>query len=337
MTRDALKTLFHPFDTGDLALPASNASVLFVNAEPGILPLEGFPGAIHCVQGFRPDFLRLKVAHPDVAQFAPEGPFDLALVLAGRHRGANELNLAAALERVAEGGLIVVAGAKDDGIQSLRKRAGAAVEIDGSLSKHHGIAFWFRRPADGGCIAAAFKADNPAVLVDGRFQTAPGMFSFDRVDPASLMLAESLPVDMKGTVADFCAGWGYLAARIAEFAGVKNVDLYEADFASLEAARMNVAGLRPEFGFHWHDLLSEPVTARYDAIVMNPPFHEGRASDPSLGQGMIKAAATALKKGGKLYMVANRRLPYEATLSTHFSDFAEIAGNGAFKVFAARR
>ena len=55
-----------------------------------------------------------------------------------------------------------------------------------------------------------------------------------------------------------------------------------------------------------------------DAVVMNPPFHEGRKADPELGQAFIEAAAGMLGAKGKLYMVANRHLPYEETLERLF-------------------
>ena len=48
------------------------------------------------------------------------------------------------------------------------------------------------------------------MLVDGRFRTAPGMFSHDRIDAGSRLLAECLPETAKGAAADFGAGWGYL-------------------------------------------------------------------------------------------------------------------------------
>jgi 16S rRNA (guanine1207-N2)-methyltransferase len=115
------------------------------------------------------------------------------------------------------------------------------------------------------------------------------------------------------------------------------LDLYEADFASLEAARGNVGATGFEPGFFWTDLLSEAVERRYDGIVMNPPFHRARAAEPEIGAGMIRAAGKALKPGGRLFMVANRQLPYEQVLNAAFSSHAEIARDGMFKVLSARR
>ena len=77
------------------------------------------------------------------------------------------------------------------------------------------------------------------------------MFSHDRIDAGSRLLAEHLPDNFKGRAADFGAGWGYLSAVLAErTTGLKAIDLYEADFESLEAARINLAAIprRPATG-----------------------------------------------------------------------------------------
>jgi 16S rRNA (guanine1207-N2)-methyltransferase len=83
--------------------------------------------------------------------------------------------------------------------------------------------------------------------------------------------------------------------------------------------------------------LAEEVGRRYDAVFMNPPFHASRAASPEIGTGMIRAAARALKPGGRLFMVANRHLPYEAALAAAFSSAVEIARDRDFKVLSARR
>lgn len=337
MAAEPLKTLFHPFEAEALPLPQKGERVLFLGAEPGFRLPEGFEAALHLVQGFRPHFRVLERAGHTVTP-RPEGDaFDAALVLVGRHRGQNEMRIVEAIERVAPGGLIVVAGGKEDGIDSLRKRIDELVPLEGHLPKHHGIAFWLRRPVD---LAAAEKlrTANPVALIEGRFRTAPGMFSFDRIDAGSKLLVDNLPKDLRGNIADFCAGWGYVAAEVAvRSPGLTGLDLYEADFDALEAAKGNIGQTDFEPGFFWIDLLSEPVERRYDAIVMNPPFHRSRAAEPEIGAGMIQAAGKALKPGGRLFMVANRQLPYEPVLKAVFSSHAEIARDGMFKVFSARR
>ncbi|TPI36390.1 class I SAM-dependent methyltransferase [Mesorhizobium sp. B3-1-6] len=335
MAAEPLKTLFYPFEAEALPLPRKDARVLFLGAEPGFRLPAGFEAALHLVQGFRPHFRTLQASGYAVTPRAEGTGFELALVLAGRHRGQNELRIADAIERTVPGGLIAVAGGKEDGIDSLRKRINALASLEGHLPKHHGVAFWFRRT--GTEAAATLRAGNPDLVVDGGFKTKPGMFSFDRVDAGSKLLAAHLPGDLKGNLADFCAGWGYLAAEVLQRShALTAIDLYEADFEALEAARLNVHGaIEPRF--FWTDLLTETVEQRYDAIVMNPPFHSGRAAEPGIGAGMIRTASKALKSGGRLFMVANRQLPYEQVLSAAFASHAEIARDGMFKVFSARR
>lgn len=337
MAAEPLKTLFHPFEAEALPLPQKGGRVLFLGAEPGFRLPEGFDAELHLVQGFRPHFRVLERAGHTVTP-RPEGDaFGAALVLVGRHRGQNEMRIAEAVARVAPGGLIVVAGGKEDGIDSLRKRIDELVPVEGHLPKHHGIAFWLRRPVDL-AIAEKLRAANPVALIDGRFRTAPGMFSFDRIDAGSKLLVDNLPKDLRGNIADFCAGWGYVAAEVAASSpGITGLDLYEADFDALEAAKGNIGVTSIEPGFFWIDLLSEPVERRYDVIVMNPPFHRSRAAEPEIGAGMIQTAGKALKPGGRLFMVANRQLPYEPVLKAVFSSHSELARDGMFKVFAARR
>lgn len=337
MTAEPLKTLFHPFACGAVDLPGPTARVLFVGAPGSFRAPKDFPSAIDCVQGFRPDFLALRRAGFAVSP-VPEGEgYDVALVLAGRHRGLNETRVAEALERTMAGGLVVVAGAKEDGAGGLATRVSDLLPVEGRLPKYHGTAFWLRRPVEIAETVATLRAGNGQKAVEGRFVAAPGMFSHQAVDAGSRLLSQSLPADLSGSVADFCAGWGYLAAEVARRCpAVARLDLYEADHGSLEAAKANLADFAAA-RFFWQDLAAEPVAERYDAIVMNPPFHRGRAAEPGVGRDMIRAAAAALRRGGRLFMVANRELPYEATLGGLFADWRETGREGGFKTFAATR
>jgi 16S rRNA (guanine1207-N2)-methyltransferase len=337
---DFTKTLFHPFEAGLLDMPGSAARALFLNAAPGFVRPQGFEGKIASVQDFRPDFLALKSAGIAVEPEAQGEGYDLALVLAGRHRGGNELWIAEALDRVRPGGLVVVAGGKTDGAASLAKRMAGLGEIEGRASKHHGVVFWLRRGGESDGVAAALRAANPPLVLDGGFRTVPGLFSHERSDAGSRLLADSLPAGLKGAAADFGAGWGYLSVRLAAHAPeVTSIDLFEAGFSACGAARANMAALAPQVAARvfWHDLAAEPVERRYDVIVMNPPFHHGRAAAPAIGEAMIRAASKALKPGGRLHLVANRPLPYEAVLQKHFARHGETVRDERFKVLWAAR
>ncbi|HUH48426.1 MAG TPA: class I SAM-dependent methyltransferase [Mycoplana sp.] len=342
MNDGSLKTLFHPFETGLLDSPGLNERVLFINAMPDFRLPEGFPAAINLQQDFRPTFRTLE-ATPHTVKPQPDGEgYGLTLVLAGRHRGQNELWIAEALKRTRTGGRIVVAGGKTDGGASLRKRFATLHPIDDHASKNHGVVFWLTKTdeAQTAETVAALEAANPPLILEGGFLTVPGVFSQAHADAGSQLLAAHLPANIKGHVADFGAGWGFLSVALAQRApDVAIMDLFEASFTACIAAKANMSNLAANIDcrVHWYDLLKEPLERRFDAIIMNPPFHQGRAAEPSIGEGMIRAASAALKPGGKLFMVANRALPYEPLLQACFGRSGETIRDDRFKVLWAIR
>ncbi len=182
--------------------------------------------------------------------------------------------------------------------------------------------------------------DAPRPIADGRFLSRPGLFAWDRIDAASALLASCLPTDLAGKGADLGAGFGYLSAEVlARCPGVIAMDLYEAEARALDLARLNLAAPgepapSARLAFHWHDVTAG-LADRYDFIVSNPPFHQGRADQPELGRAFIAAAAAALKPRGRLWLVANRHLPYEAELAQGFTSVRTVREQDGFKVIEA--
>lgn len=334
----AVETLFLPFASGDIDPPAEGARWAFLNAAASVAPLDdAFRAALVCEQGFRPQFLALQRAgyqsFPDLDTGGER--FAGCLVLAGKHKAENHTMIARAGRMVAPGGTVVVCGDKTLGIASLRKWVADRVEIAGSLAKHHATVFWFPAPQ-----ADAFAdAGTAPALVDGRFETAPGMFSPAKPDPGSALLAGHFDHRIAGAVADFGCGWGYLSAHVLERGRPESLALYEAHYPSLKAAERNLAALSGAVSVssHWRDLTSEPVARQFDWVVMNPPFHSGRASEPDIGKAFIAAASKALKPGGRLLMVANRKLPYEQALASGFRRVEEKTVSDGYKVIEGMR
>jgi 16S rRNA (guanine1207-N2)-methyltransferase len=315
------RALLHAFESGALA----PAPAFLLRAEP--LPLTD----VDAEQSFRPDFLRLKHATRRLEQ----GRYAQGLVLLTKHKEENFANIFRGWAMLAPGGTLVCSGANEDGAASLQKQAGKVFGLEGSLSKFHCRVFWLKRgeraPPDYWRGLASLQP-----VGDGSWLSQPGIFSWNRIDGGSALLAEHLPQDLAGHVADFGCGWGYLGRQIlARCPAVIALDLIDAEHRALEAARANVIDQRVTF--HWLDLAAEAAPATYAAVVCNPPFHAGRAAAPALGQGMIAAAARALRPGGRLFMVANRGLPYEPALRTHFASFETLADNNKFRVSRAIR
>jgi 16S rRNA (guanine1207-N2)-methyltransferase len=335
----ALQTLLLPIADGTLSWPEAGA--LFLRARDG-WPLHERPlPGLACEQSFKPDADALQRSGFAVRATAEDDTWPLILLLPPRQRDEARALFAHALARLQPGGSIVAAASNDAGAKSaeadLARVAGPLV----SRSKHKCRVFWTQPGTGTGDaeLAAQWRAlDAPRPIVGGRYTSRPGVFAWDRVDPASALLAEHLPADLHGRAADLGAGYGYLSIELLQrCAGITALDLYEAEGRALELARTNLAPfaqrLVPEF--RWHDVTAG-LPERYDVIVSNPPFHaQGSAERPDIGRRFIAVAAEALRPGGRLWLVANRHLPYESVLDASFGSTRLVAQRDGFKVVEA--
>jgi 16S rRNA (guanine1207-N2)-methyltransferase len=313
---------------GDAALHSAAQIVVFgPQAEDDLsaLPRDG----VTVVTGFKPDydhFARLGRNVVADAQAAPKA--DLAIVCLPRSKPAARDMLARAAGCLRAGGRLMVDGQKTDGIGAvLKDLADLGADLGEVISKAHGKLAVFTPPAR---LSHWFAAPQE---IDGGFVTRVGVFSADGPDRASQLLAEILPAKLPSRMADFGAGWGYLARAILARDGVRSLDLIEADAAALACARQNIPD--PRASFHWADVGEVRPALPWEAVVMNPPFHTTRSANPALGLAFITAAHARLAGHGQLWVVANRQLPYPAALRGLFRDVEEFGRDPTFRLIRA--
>jgi 16S rRNA (guanine1207-N2)-methyltransferase len=337
----ALDTLFLPLSNRALAWP--EGPVLFLRAREG-WAMRQFPlTQLVCEQSYKPFADELERGGLQAIADASESSvrYPLVLLLPPRQREEARALFARAISLCAPGGTVVASITNNEGAKSgeadLKRLAG----LGGSLTKHHCRVFWTRPlvgTPDAALHAQWSKLDAPRPILDGRFSSRPGVFAWDRIDPASALLAEHFPADLAGRGADLGAGYGYLSAEIlARCAQVSALDLYEAEARALELAKRNLAAFEHQaaLGYRWHDVTAG-LPEQYDFIVSNPPFHtQSRADRPDVGRRFIAVAAEALKPGGRLLLVANRHLPYEAVLNASFGQVRVAGERDGFKVIEA--
>lgn len=312
-------------ESGLVAWP-SDGTVVVYGARAGD-DLDGLPlDRTVLVQSFRSDHDALVARGHRVTVNGGTG-HAAALVCLPRARDQARAWLAEAALSVAPGGPIVVDGQKTDGVEAMWRDLRARRPVSEALSKAHGRIFVM--PAGPGLEDWA-ATDR---VVAGGLVTRPGVFSADGLDPGSTMLAAALPDYLPGYAVDLGAGWGFLTHAILSRKGVRRVDLVEADHAALECARINVTD--PRAHFVWADAATFRADGHADHVVCNPPFHIERKADPALGMAFLTTAARVLSPNGTLWLVANRHLPYAATLSALFREVAEIGMHPAFRVIRA--
>ena len=338
-----LATLLLPITQG--VLPLTNR-VGFLRARYGeaMQTLDAAP--FTCEQTFKPDADTLERAGfrvaTDITSSAQRYP--MMLVLPPRQRDEARALLARAIAATELSGRVVAAAGNNAGARSLETDLAELAGGVTSQSKNKCRVFWTpplsEAQVNTTLVQQWLALDQPRPILDGTFRSRPGIFAWDRVDPASQLLADQLPPGLAGRAADLGAGFGYLAVELLRRCpGVTSIDLYEAEARALDLARDNVQSIagRIEVNAYWHDV-TRGLEKKYDVIVSNPPFHSSSgADDPGLGRRFITAAAQALTPGGRLWLVANRHLPYENVLNANFGRVRIAVQQYGFKIIEATR
>lgn len=334
----ALETLFLPFSEGRLSWPTGGA--MFLRARDGWpLHQQPLPGLV-CEQSFKPEADALSQAGFAVNVDGGVKTYELVLLLPPRQRDEARALMARAVAMTKPGGRIIAAQSNDEGARSGESDlALLAGEVE-SMSKHKCRVFWTASLAqlNAALVAEWQSLDAVRPIADGRFVSRPGIFAWDRIDVASALLAEQLPPQLAGRAADLGAGFGYLAAELLmRCPGIATLDVYEAEQRALELARVNLQSVAGRVNYRWHDV-SAGLPEAYDVIVTNPPFHAQRGIDrPDIGRRFITVAAESLRPGGRLWLVANRHLPYEAVLSENFPVVRTVVQRHGYKIIEAVR
>jgi len=328
----ALETLMLAFSGTDPIPVPSRA--LFIGAEPHLdlaawTDLTGWQPIKHRAEGWD---------KAGLTRFdeLPEGRWPIVLVLPGKSRDEVLASFALARDRLEPGGHLVAAMPNTTGAGRFEKTLAKATGSIRSIQKNKCRVFF---AADDGTWDETLFAEWQALTLPHQipgtdYTTRAGIFSSEHIDPGSQMLVDHLPDHLSGQVADLGAGWGFLAAEaLRRSPRIKELALFEADARALDCARVNLGG-DPRVSFHWHDVVNG-LPGTYDVILMNPPFHTGHATRIDLGKAFIKTAAESLNRGGTLYLVANRQLPYEAVLEAGGLTFQRVAEDKTYKLITA--
>lgn len=164
----------------------------------------------------------------------------------------------------------------------------------------------------------------------------PGVFSHGEVDKGTRLLLEHLPKFAKGAkVHDFGCGCGIIASwlkvrqpEITVSASDINALAWKAAHATLKANKITDVVVHVAAGL-------KPIPGPLDAIVTNPPFHTGQKLDRKITDELFATARSKLRRGGAMYVVANRFLPYREIMEEQIGPTEVLADTPQFWVLKA--
>lgn len=337
MNNPALETLFYGLKQ---STPVDGGKVLFLNARAHA----ALTGSEVCVQWFKPYSDALVHGGYDVKRRVEDvsedmnGTFDTVYLLIPKNMTEARYLIAMAFGFLKpEGKLYCSCENKAGGTRLQKTVQQFGADIVQQISKHKSrFVEVVNVGVDQETVDVAIKAGAMQATEKTEFTSQAGIYGWDKIDKGSHVLLQHIPQDLKGKIADFGCGYGYLLQHILQQNdAVKKAYAIDADARALDATRANVGDdVRAEY--LWTDLtVPKNIPDRLDTIIMNPPFHEGKKTDSEIGISFIKTAAASLHRNGVMYMVANNQLPYEPALNEAFFTCEVIAQSGGFKVFKA--
>lgn len=335
MNDPVLNTLVMALQDGYVTV-APNAATLFLRARYGIAINDLNRESTVCEQGFKPAHDDLVSAGFKVVAENSEIGFDLTLALPPRQREEGRALLARAVASTRDGGTVLVCVSNLEGAKTVENDLKSLLGEVNALSKNKCRAFWGTVEAAklNRSLLESWLTLDAARPCDTGFISRPGLFSWDRIDKGSKILNDHLP-ELNGIGADLGCGYGYLMREaLTKNKGITRLDGYEAESRAVTVAIENLKPMGERAKVIWADATRDDL-ATYDFVIANPPFHTDRADRNDLGQAFIASAAKQLRKNGTFYMVANRHLPYEATLKSAFKNVTHLFEGDGFKVYRA--
>ena len=275
---------------------------------------------------------------PMATAWPPDRDAGSALIRLPKGRDALRMVLHAVAARTADGGSLILYGANDEGARSAGKTLGeVASEVRTLDTRRHCRVWRGQKRAD---VAFLRNLDDWASVAHAsdegglEWVSFPGLFAHGHLDAASASLLRQIPALPPGSrVLDFGCGAGVLSLALQRRHPDAEIHALDVDPLALEATRRNVPGATLHLG---DGLRALPSGLDFDAIVSNPPIHTGIEQHTRIVRDLCLEAASRLRTGGYLRVVAGRGVPLHQWVSP-YRHHELVRPSRSFQILHARR
>ncbi len=167
-----------------------------------------------------------------------------------------------------------------------------------------------------------------------KFATYPGVFNAGKLDVGTKLLLDNITLTKRGRVLDLACGSGVIGLTCKSRQPELYVEMVDIDGMALASAELNAKTMGLDCKVFASDGLSN--TKKFNTIICNPPFHQGKDTDYNFAQQLIRTAQQHLLPRGELWIVANRQLAYEQWAEKSCRSVEAIVQGNGFKVIKLR-
>jgi 16S rRNA (guanine1207-N2)-methyltransferase len=165
----------------------------------------------------------------------------------------------------------------------------------------------------------------------------PGIFAWDRLDDGTARLVDAMEINSGDRVLDLGCGTGLAGLAAARRASDGRVVLVDTDLRAVRSARYTLeANGIDNAGVFLSDGVSCVVRDKsFDVVITNPPFHQGREVEYEVAHQFVRDSQRALRRGGRLFLVANRFIGYNDLIRQTFGNVGTAYVGSGYHVLTA--
>lgn len=251
------------------------------------------------------------------------------------------------LRLLADDGELILIGAKNEGIKTYAKKAADYFNTQATITKHgnHYLAVLCKNTASTHAadnrllpLKTPYESLEPVIDDNGtRLYSKPGLFGWNKVDQGSALLAKHLGSFFAGftkppaTLLDLGCGYGYLSVRAAQTQKALRIVASDNCAAAIIACQKNFSAFNIAGEVIADDCASN-ITDTFDALLCNPPFHQGFKTDSRLTERFLQSAARHLSHTGRALFVVNQFVALEKLAHPLFAHSEKIIEASGFKL-----
>lgn len=182
--------------------------------------------------------------------------------------------------------------------------------------------------------------------VDGeniQLKNLPNVYSGESLDLGARFMLQHIPQDASIThIVDLGCGNGVLSVKAGQLNPNARLTCVDESFMALESAKQNLLdnlGEEREVQCIANNCLDGFDHDSCSLIMCNPPFHQQQAITDHIAWQMFCDSKQVLNKGGRLLVIGNRHLGYDAKLKRLFgaNNVNLVASNNKFVILQATK